>query len=357
MKSLHKPGMVIMYVMMTLNFLLCLPDTVTAQRDENMEAIINELTVNYSNKIEAALKKDLPRYNKMKAEAEEVSKIKDNAGKKKAMDNYANAHKQHYGHMVKNAEVNLNSLLANLKKKYPDYLFTISDDYSVLVEKKTQENNPTGDHGSSSFKRSNDFVFASNTQPILSQSKVFYPSASTPSTIIPLSFTKAKTIDCVVAAGAGVEFGTSSVKSTSTGVVAGGCMASGDLKNSTQLPSSGVTSIQLKLNYTLEVSGYAVGVLGSSFTRCTSGSRVSIDDQSSSIIAKGISKLAFAPALWVASFSQSESFTHNQDLTPWKGKILKINGYSSSAAVAIVCCATSGFGKINVTAASLTITN
>src|SRR6187549_2773866 len=99
MNSLHKPGMLIMYLMITLNF-LCLPDTIMAQRDKDVDAIINELTINYSNKMEAALKKDLPRYNKMKSEAEEVAKIKDNEGKKKAMDNYANAHRQHYGNMV-----------------------------------------------------------------------------------------------------------------------------------------------------------------------------------------------------------------------------------------------------------------
>src|SRR5215210_1855515 len=85
MKSLHKPGMLTMFMMFTFNFLLLFPDTVIAQRDKDEEAIINELTINYSNKIEAALKKDLPRYNKMKSEAEEVTKIKDNEGKKKGM--------------------------------------------------------------------------------------------------------------------------------------------------------------------------------------------------------------------------------------------------------------------------------
>lgn len=293
----------------------------------------------------------------MKAEAEEVSKIKDNAGKKKAMDNYANAHKQHYGQMVKNAEVDLNSLLANLKKKYPDYLFTISDDYSVLIEKKTQENNPTGDHGSATYGGSSDFVFASNRQPVMSQSKFSYHPASSTSTIIPLSFTKGKTIDCALAAGAGVEFGTSSVKSTATGVVAGGCSASGDLKNSTLLPSSGVSSIKLKLNFTLEVNGYAVGVLGTSVTSSSSTGKVYIDGQTSAIITERISKSALAPVLWVASFSESRSFTKDQDLTAWKGKTLKVNGYTFSLAISALCCATSGFGKINVTAASLTITN
>ncbi len=357
MKSLHKPWMLIMYLMMTLNFLLCLPDTVIAQRDENMEAIINELTINYSNKIEAALKKDLPRYNKMKAEAEEVSKIKDNAGKKKAMDNYANAHKQHYGSMVKNAGVDLNSLLAKLKNKFPDYLFTITDEYSVLVEKRTQENSAPGDNGSSSYGRNNDFIFASNTQPVLSQSKDYYQPASTTSTIIPLTFTKGKSIDCALAAGAGVEFGTSSVKSTATGVIAGGCAANGNLKNSTLLSNSGVTSIKLKLNFTLEVNGYAVGVVGTSGANASSGNRVYIDGQSSSLLSESISKTALAPALWVASFSQSQSFTHNLDLTAWKGKTLKISGYTYSQALSAICCATSSSARINVTAASLTITN
>lgn len=357
MKSLHKPWMLIMYLMMTLNFLLCLPDPANAQRDKDMEAIINELTINYSNKIEAALKKDLPRYNKMKSEAEEVAKIKDNAGKKKAMDNYAKAHKQHYGNMVKNAEVDLNLLLSNLKKKFPDYLFTISDDYSVLIEKKTKDSTSPGDYGHSPYGMTNDFVFASNTQPVLSQSRSSYHPASTTSTIIPLSFTKSKSIDCALAAGASVEFGTSSVRSTATGVVAGGCNASGNLNNATLLPGSGTTSIRLKLNFTLEVNGFAVGVVGTSVTGSRSSNRVTIDGQTSSVIYKSISKAALAPVLWVASFSESQSFTYNQDLTAWKGKTLKINGSTNSLAVSAVCCATSSSGKINVTSASLTVTN
>ena len=353
MKSLNKPGMLIMYLMITLNFLLCLPDTVMAQRDKDEETIINELTINYSNKMEAALKKDLPRYNKMKSEAEEVAKIKDNEGKKKGMDNYANAHRQHYGNMVKNAGVDLKSLLLNLEKKFPDYLFTISDDYSVLFEKKIQKTTSSGDYGNSSYGITNDFVFASNTQPVLSPAT----PASATSTIIPLSFTKSKSIDCVLAAGAAVEFGTSSVKSASTGVVAGGCFAHGYLKNSTLLPNAGVISIKLKLNFLLEVNGCAVGVLGSSVCNGTLGNAVKIDGQDGYIMNEGISKTAFAPVLWVASFSQSENFTINPDLTAFKGKTLKINGYTSSRAVSISCCATSSWGKLTITSASLTVTN
>ncbi len=357
MKSLQKPGMLIMYLMITLNFLLCFPATVIGQRDKDEEAIITELTINYSNKIEAALKKDLPRYNKMKSEAEEVAKIKDNEGKKKGMDNYANAHRQHYGNKVKEAGVDLKSLLLSLEKKFPDYLFTISDGYSVLFEKKTQETTSSGDHGNSSYGINNDIVFASNTQPALSSATLLYHPASTSSTIIPLSFTKSKTIDCVIAAGAAVEFGTSSVKSTSTGVVAGGCIAESDLNNSTVLPSAGVTSIKLKLNFSLEVNGYAVGVFGTSVSANSSNNRVKIDGQNDYIIKEFISKTAFAPVLWVASYNQSKSFVYNPDLTAWKGKTLKINGSTRSLAISALCCATSGFGKLTITSASLTITN
>jgi len=340
-------------LMITLNFLLCLPDTVMAQRDKDVEAIINELTINYSNKMEAALKKDLPRYNKMKSEAEEVAKIKDNEGKKKGMDNYANAHRQHYGNMVKNAGVDLNSLLKNLEKKFPDYLFTISDGYSVQFEKKTQQTTSSSENGKSSYGVTNDFVFASNTQSALSPAT----PASTTSTIIPISFTKSKSIDCVLAAGAAVGFGTSSVKSTSTGVVAGGCSAEGELNNSTLLPSAGVTSIKLKLNFLLEVNGYAVGGVSGSFCSSSSGNNVQIDGQDDYIKKESIWKSVFAPVLWVASYSQSKSFTINPDLTAFKGKTLKINGHSKSTAVSIVCCATSSWGKLTITSASLTVTN
>jgi hypothetical protein len=357
MKSYPNLKMLIMYLMITFNILLSLPNTVIAQRDKDEEAIILELTINYSDKIEAALKKDLPRYNKMKSEAEEVAKIKDNAGKKKAMDNYANTHKQHYGTMVKNAEVDLNALLVKLEKKFPDYLFTITDGYSVVFEKKTQSDASSGNYGNSSNGISNDFVFASDAQPVLYPETALYRPASMVSTIIPLSFTKSKSIDCSLIAGATVEFGTSSIKSISTGVVAGGCVANGDLKNSTLLPGSGVTSIKLKLNFTLEVSGYAVGVLINSVTSSSATKSVYIDGQTSSILRERISKTAFAPVLWVASFSESKSFTYNPDLTTWKGKTLKISGYTFSFSMSAACCATSSWGKVNVTSASLTTTN
>ena len=358
MKSLQKPGMLIMYLITTLNFLLCLPDIAIAQDDKKeVEAIINELTINYSNKIEASLKKDLPRYNKMKSEAEEVSKIKDNEGKKKAMDNYANTHKQHYGNIIKNAGVDLNSLILSLEKKFPDYLFTVIDGYSVLFEKKPQKTISPGDHGNSFYGKTNDPVFASNAQYDLSPATALYSPASTTSTIIPLSFTKSKSIDCSIAAGATVEFGTSSVKSTSTGVIAGGCTARGYLNNSTILPSAGVTSIKLKLNFLIELNGYAIGAVSGSFCSSSSSNIVCIEGGGNCIIVEDIYKRAFAPVFWVASFSESKSFTINPDLTAFKGKTLKINGSASSSATSIVCCATSGYGKLTITSASLTITN
>ena len=356
MKSLHKPGKLIMYLMITLNFLLFHPDTVIAQRDKEMEAIINELTINYSNKIEAALKKDLPRYNKMKSEAEEVAKIKDNEGKKKGMDNYANAHRQHYGNKVKEAGVDLNTLLLNLEKKFPDYLFTISDDYSVVFERKSEKTSSSGNLGSSSYGLNNDYVFASNTQSDLSPATLYHRAFFT-STTTPLSFTKSKSIDCSLIAGAAVEFGTNSVKSSSTGVVGGECSADGDLNNSTLLPSAGVTSIKLKLNFTLEVNGYAVGVLGTSGTNSTSSCSVKIDGQNNYIINEYISKGAIAPILWVTSFTQSKSFAYNPDLTALKGKTLKINGSTYSSALSLLCCATNSSGRLSITSANLTVTN
>lgn len=271
------------------------------------------------------------------------------------MDNYANAHRQHYANKVKESGVDLNSLLSNLEKKFPDFLFTISDGYSVLFERKTPKIT-SGDMGNSTYGITNDFVFVSNTQSDLSPSTLFHRASFT-STTIPLSFTKNKNIDCALIGWSGVEFGTSSIKSTATGVVAGGCSANGDLINSTLLASTGVTSIKLKLNFYMEVNGYAVGVVGSSVTGSNSSTKAKIDGQNEYFIREYISKMAFAPVLWVASFNQSKSFTFNPDLTAYKGKTLKINGYTSSSAMSAICCATSSSGRVSITSASLTITN
>ena len=120
MKKLLYAGVIIPLLLLCASFLFT--TTVKAQDDKVLEEIRNEFDRIYGKKIEEELKKDQSKFESMKSEAEGIGKIKNEDAKKKAMDNYARAHKEHYGKMVKNAGADINSVIAHLSKQFPQYL-------------------------------------------------------------------------------------------------------------------------------------------------------------------------------------------------------------------------------------------
>lgn len=327
-----KPPFLIRYLFL-LFILFVSGNIISAQSKKDLDEILKEIQENYSRKVEEELKKDLPRFNKMKSEAEVIEKIKDEKEKKKSADNYKNAHKAHYGNAVKKAGVDINALLSKLQSKYPSYKFSSPDGYSIIVEEEVNDMNLQSTGG---MTATGTGVSASNTPAVRG-----------------LAFTQSKDIDCALASGGSVTFGTRSVNASTTGVVAGGCTAKGSLKHSAELESgSNVQSIKLKLNYSLEVKGYAVGIIGTSSSTATATLYAKIDEQSS-FISKSISKTALAPILWISSFDKSENFTNSVDVTASKGKKLNVTASVYSLSVSGVCCATNGYGKVNITTANL----
>ena len=91
MKKLLYAGVIIPLLLLCASFLFT--TTVKAQDDKVLEEIRNEFDRIYGKKIEEELKKDQSKFESMKSEAEGIGKIKNEDAKKKAMDNYARAHK------------------------------------------------------------------------------------------------------------------------------------------------------------------------------------------------------------------------------------------------------------------------
>jgi hypothetical protein len=335
--------------------LLLSPAVLRAQDDKEMQVIVDEINEKYSKKVEQALKKDMNRFNKMKGDMEEIEKIKDNPGKKKGLDNYKKNHKEHFGKAIKEAGVDLNQLLKNMQAKYPDYLFSISEEYGIMIEKKSGE---TADGGLGMLNSSevNSYGTGSGPNPGYANTFSFYMHHGE-SFFQDLLFTQNKSVNCALGSGGNVEFGQRMVRAWSTGVVAGGCNSTGILLNQTLLPASGVQSIKLNLNGTVECAGYALGIFGTATTTASTHIRATIKETNTGLLGGSLEsyKLALAPILWYASFNDYKNKSFNIDMTPWKGKTIEIRGYGYSSSASVICCGTNSSAKANIITASLQI--
>lgn len=363
-----------------------------AQDEGQLEAILNEINSLYTSKIEEAAKRDQNRFNKMKSELEEIEKINENQGKKKAVENYSKNNKAAYGQIVREAGVNPNSVVARLKSKFPGYTFSVIEDYSILVERTVSESDPSGGTGSLTPQKNspsdgkkidpdiypattspdfrthypiyNDVFLASNGKPGRGPmtEAVFETNNEFPSewfsgiiSTQELSFTQRKSVNCAAGSGGNVEFGARYVKAWSTGVVVGDCSSSGNLENYTSLPVAGVQTIKLILNITSEINGYAFGIIGTSLTTASSGFSVQITSNWQNVTVGYLGKTAIAPFLWYASFNESKNFSQTIDLTPWKGSTIRFSGSGGSRSTAALCCATNSTGRVTINTARLEI--
>jgi hypothetical protein len=316
-------------------FMLHFPARAQNQDEDVLKAIQKEIEERYGKKVEEVLKKDQARFNKMKSELEEIDKIKDNNGKKKGLENYKKGHRAHYEKAVKEAGVDLNTLVKDLEKKFTDYSFSLTDDFSIQAYPRRRTNEEDAGSG------------VSSSGPGVASTGI------TTSQI--LSFTQQKSVNCALGSGGNVELGTRHVRAWTTGVVAGGCSSKGTLENYTNLPATGVQSIKLRLNYTLEISGYALGIFGTSITKANSTFLARITDPNTHFSSGYLDKYAIAPVLWYASFNEFKNFTPVVDLTAWKGKTIQIHGSAYSYSVSSICCATNSNGKVTINTATLEI--
>ena len=274
-----------------------------------------------SSKIEAALKTDMTLYNSMMSQLKSIDSKIDTTGKSAALLGYKTKFATSYGSMVKKAGVDLNSFIKTMNNKYTSYIFTVHNLYAVSFKRKS--NAPIYKRGSTTQTPT------TTTQPIT-------------------SFIQSKDQHCALLAGSNVAFGTKSVEATSTAVVLGGCSTTGRLKKDVTVPSNAI-SATLQLKFKLEVSGYAIGVLGSS--GCSGNASVYVYNNFFYI-----GETTIAPICWVSSMELSEEFDLLVDVIDSKGSTVLIDAIAHTDVIGVLSPATSSSAKVSITTANLIVT-
>ena len=274
-----------------------------------------------SSKIEAALKTDMTLYNKMMSQLKSIDSKIDTTGKSAALLGYKTKFAVSYGSMVKKAGVDLNSFITKMNNKYTSYIFTVHNLYAVSFKRKSK---------APIYKR------GSTTQTPT--------TTTTPIT----NFLQRQDPGCGALSGSNFAFGTKSVRATSTAVIFGHCYTSAGLKKDVTVPSNAI-SATLQVKFKLEVSGYAIGVVGISL--CSGSATVYVENHKFDL-----NENIFAPFLWYASMESFEEFDELFDVIDSKGSTERISAAVYTQVLADLSPATSSSAKVSITTANLIVT-
>ena len=321
---------------------------VLAQDDDNKEreqlqAIQNEINEIYNKKIEGELKKDMDHFNNMKAEVDKIDKIKDDKGKKDEVEKYQKTHKGHYMKMMNGAGLNMNSILAHLKRKFPDYTFSSPDGISIDIEKRvTLGNSDVG------------FIDELNNDEYTNSRQMSGPNADNDPLYLPIAEENAinlvasKIINCAMASGGSVSFWSpNSMRASSAAAILGGCGAKGTLQYGFSVPT-GVRYMKVVLSGSLRHTGYVIATGGVSVIATQTWISIEVPSIDKTLYDNYLSKSKVAPVLWAAGYEESKSFSGNVDVTSYKGKIVKIVATTHSYNISQLISSTTGNCQINL---------
>jgi len=303
--------------------------------------------------METALAKDQAKTNKMKADLQDVEKQPDNEGRRRALENFSNAHKAHYKKTMDEAGINMQDILAKLKNHFPGYDFSVVNDFGIAVSSKNQN---TGNGFLQYPPQQEDLAYQTFNKSGGPQIDLGTYSTTNEITSLPsiqeLTFTQNKTVNCAVAAGGSVVINNRYIQTNSTGVVAGGCNSLGSLSSSTIIPNG--QSITGRINISLEVNCWALAITGIS-SSASGYSSVSMRCPETNQWFGNASKYVhvWAPFLWYASLYDAGNFSFSPSLNGLQGKTFVVDVSASSLAVSIACCGTNSFAKANITTARI----
>jgi hypothetical protein len=318
----------------------------------DLEAIQNEIANLYSKKMETALAKDQAKANKMKADLQDVEKQPDNEGRKRALENFSNAHKAHYKKTMDEAGINMQDILAKLKNRFPGYDFSVANDFGIAVSSKNQN---TGNGFLQQPLQQKDWAYQSFNK--LGGPQIDLDTYSTTNeiksltSIQELTFTPNKTVNCGLASGGNVIISNRYIQATSTGVIAGGCSSFGNLSSSTIIPNG--QSITGRVAVSLEVNCWALGIGGFSLASGSSSISVYCPETRQSLGSGGKSAAVYAPFLWYASLYDAGNLSFSPSLNGLQGKTFVVNVGAMSSATSIYCCGTNSFATANITTARI----
>lgn len=298
---------------------------IAPEDEKTVAAIRNDIEV-LSKKIEDGFNKNPKVRDEMRNKLQELNAITDAIKLQKAADSYRSAFLSVYGDIVKTAGIDMNDVVKQLNAKYTDYTFAVQNSYGISYKKKP---------------------LPGTTKTTLA------PSSPTTTTTAVTGFIQAKETSCLLASGSSVTFPSKGLMASSVAAVAGLCSAKGELKNEITLPTSAV-SVFLRLTAKQKISGWAVGVVGTSITHTEADIKVFADNKF--VINEYESESAIAPLLWIANYDYEFPLDKTIDLTAYKGKNLRFNFKGFSSALSGACCATVSTSEITYSRADLIVT-
>lgn len=316
-------------------------------QDENeqkqIQAIQEEINNIYGKKMEAVLKNDRAQYNKMDAEAKSIEKMKEEQGKKKAVENYQNAHKGYYKKMMNSAGVNINSVLAHLKKKFPEYTFTSSDGISINLEKKTETVSPES--------QGMGPIDGANIVGVNARSSISGPHLSE-NELLPnpiqenITLASSKKINCSLISGGSVTFPSSnSMGAASFATIAGGCDASGIMERSFTVPTN-IRSFKVVLSGSADHYGYAIGIGGSAMANTKTYIYITLP--SKTLYKFYLSKTKVAPILWAGGYNETVNIYRTAYLSSYKSQSVRIRAVTYSYSISVLPSATKSNCQLNL---------
>jgi hypothetical protein len=185
-----------------------------------------------------------------------------------------------------------------------------------------------------------------------------YSNAVLPENVLlqDLVFTGNKTVSCKMASGGNVELGSRTITAWSTGVSAADCITKGQLVNQTFIPVR-LRSASLTLNGTVESTGFAIGIFGTSICATTTSINVKILETNTfyNDVKLYQNSLAIAPVLWFASFNEVINNNYVLDLMPCRGRTVQITASAYSNSISVICCGTSATSKATINTAVLNL--
>jgi hypothetical protein len=245
------------------------PDITPAQ-EAKLKTIMDDLDL----QVKQAFKGEEKFQLELDAELKKISVIKDDAGKKAAIDAYQNKYLSRYDSILKKGNVNLNNTVNSLNTIFPDRQFSLTNKLAIIGKAKTSSK------------------ATASSSPTLAEGPTTFTLKSS-------DFTSTKDIGCGLIAGGGVSFSNQSITTNAFSTVAGKCFNYGK--------QSALIDVPRNTRATFEVAGdfnttaFAIGVGVASYASAHSATFIGLrNNYNANSFAN-----ALAPILWSAYSEES----------------------------------------------------
>jgi hypothetical protein len=246
----------------------------------------------------------------MTKELKVASGIEDPKSRALALGKFRNKYKVKYGQILTKAGVNVDDFIQKLQAKYPKYIVSANNDYSISFRNKPERK--TAKPG--------------NPQPVTRTEEI-------------TGFLQAESMECSTNQN-GIEFGPRKLEVFASASLGGGCDVEAYLRKTVTRPIT-AQSISLKLDFELEAYASATGLIGPGM--CWAWSYIKVVSEGQEVINDTRYASVFPLIGWFASEASNEEFSYFIDVTNMNSLHIEINGMVDP---------TSGFGETSGRAAA-----